>query len=71
MIELIEMSEEHNTFNAINYGTFFVFWNISFKVCNNACIMPRFGKNNFHQFSLSALKMNDTVDFEDNFFVNV
>ena len=45
----------------------FVFWNISFKVCNNACIMPRFGKNHFHQFLLSVFKMNDTINFEDNF----
>ena len=45
----------------------FVFWNISFKVCNNACIMPRFGKNNFHRFLISVFKMNDTVNFEDNF----
>ena len=45
-----------------------VFWNISFKVCNSACIMPSFGKNHFHPFLLSFL-MNDTVDFEDIFFV--
>ena len=47
----------------------FVFWNFSFKVCNNACIMPSFGKKNvFHQFLLSGFKMNDTVNFEDIFF---
>ena len=45
----------------------FVFWNVPFKVYNNGCIMPRFGKNNLHQFLLSVLKMNDTVNFEDNF----
>ena len=44
MVELIEMVENHNTLITINYGTFFVFWNISFKVYNNAWIMPRFGK---------------------------
>ena len=46
----------------------FVFWNILFKVCNNACIMPRFGKKYFHPFLLSVLKMNYTVNFDDNFF---
>ena len=45
----------------------FVFWNISFKVCNNACIMPRFGKNHVHPFLFSVFKINDTVDFEDKF----
>ena len=35
----------------------FVFWNISFKVYNNACIMLRFGKNHFHQFLPSGLKL--------------
>ena len=30
--------------------------------------MPRFGKNHFHPFLLSVLKMNDTINFEDNFF---
>ena len=47
-----------------------VFLDISFKVCNIACIMPRFGKNNFHQFLLSVFKMNDNVNFEDNFLVH-
>ena len=49
----------------------FVCWNISFEVCNNACIMPSFGKNNFHQFLLSVFKMNDTVNFEDNIFCTI
>ena len=48
-----------------------VFWNISFKVCNNACIMPTFGKNQFHQFLLSVLKINNTVNFDGNFFVHL
>ena len=48
----------------------FLFWDIAIKVCNNACIMPRFGKYRFHHFLLSVLKMNGTVDFEDNFFVH-
>ena len=48
----------------------FVFWNISFKVCNNACIMPRFGEKYFHQFLLSVFKMNGTVNFEDEVFVH-
>ena len=47
-----------------------VFWNILFKVCNNACIILRIGKNHFRQFLLSVFKMNDTVNFEDNFFVH-
>ena len=46
------------------------FWNILFKVCNNACIMTRFGKNHFHQVLLSVLKMNDTVNNYDNCFVH-
>ena len=49
----------------------FVFWNFAFKVCNNACIMPSFGKNVFHQFLLSVFKMNDTVHFEGNFFCTI
>ena len=48
------MAEKHNTLITINCGTFFVLGNISFKVCINACIMPRFGKNYFHQFLLSV-----------------
>ena len=47
----------------------FLFWNILFEICNNACIMPRFGKNCFHQLLLSVLKINYTVNFEDNVFV--
>ena len=45
----------------------FLFWNIPFKVCNNACIMPNFGKKIVNFYSLK--KMNDTDNFEDNFFV--
>ena len=45
----------------------FLFWNISFKVYN-ACIMPRFDKNNLAIF-IWYLKMNDTVNFEDNILV--
>ena len=44
MIELTEMVEKHNSLIAINDGTYFVFWDISFKVWNNACIMPSFGR---------------------------
>ena len=47
----------------------FLFWNISFKVCNNACIIPSFGKKHFHQFLLIVFKMSDTVNCEDKFFV--
>ena len=32
--------------------------------------MPRFGKHYFRQSSMSVFKMNDTVNFEDNLFVN-
>ena len=47
----------------------FVFWNISFKVCNNACIMPKFGKNSFFiNFLLSVFKMNDTFNIENDVF---
>ena len=44
MIEFIEMVEKHYSLITINYGNYFVFWNISSKVCNNACIIPIFGK---------------------------
>ena len=53
MIELIEIAEKHNTLITINYVTFF-FWNISFKVCYDAYIMPRFGKKIFRQFLLGG-----------------
>ena len=33
----------------------FVFLNISFKVCNNDCIMPSFGKT-IHQFLPSVFE---------------
>ena len=66
MIELIEMLEKHNTVINIIMVIIFVFWNVLFKVCNNACIMPKFGKNDFHKFLLSVFKMNDTFNFEDN-----
>ena len=69
IIELIETTENHNTVITINYSTF-LFWDISFRVCYNACIITRLRKNHFHQFSLSVFKMNDTVNFEDNFFVH-
>ena len=48
-----------------------VFWNILFKVCNNACIILRIGKNHFHQFLLSVFTMNDAVEFEDNCFCTI
>ena len=32
--------------------------------------MPRFGKNHIHPFLLSVFKMNDTINFEDTFFVH-
>ena len=48
---------------------FFVFWDISFKVCNNDFIMLAFGRKHCRQFSLSIFKMNDTVNFEDELFV--
>ena len=48
----------------------FVFWNIAFKVCNNACIVPSFDKNHFHPILLSVFKINDAVNFEDNFLYN-
>ena len=32
--------------------------------------MPRFGKKHFHPFSLSVFKMNDILNFEDNFLFN-
>ena len=44
-----------------------LFGGVSFKVCNNACIMPSFGKKCFYQFLLGVFKTNDAVDFEDNF----
>ena len=47
-----------------------LFCNISFKVCNNACIMPSFGKNYFINFYSVFLKMNDTVDFGDKTLYN-
>ena len=47
-----------------------LFWNISFKVCNNACIMPRFGKKKFSSIFTQFFKIDDTVNFEDNFFVH-
>ena len=48
----------------------FVFWNISFKVCNNSCIMPRFGKKSFSSIFTQCFSMNDTVNFGDNCFVH-
>ena len=57
MIKLTEMAEKYNTLITINYVNFSVFRDISFKVCNNACIIPRFGINHFHQFPLSVFKM--------------
>ena len=45
MIELIEMVEKNNTLSTMNFP---------FKLCNNACIMPIFGKNHFHPFLTSG-----------------
>ena len=47
MTDLAEMIEKYNTLITINDGTFFVLWNMLFKFCNNACIMPNFGKKSF------------------------
>ena len=44
----------------------FVFWNISFKVCNNVVLCLDLAKNRFRPFLLSVFKMNGTVNFEDN-----
>ena len=35
----------------------FVFWNISFRVCNDDCVIPRFGKNVFINFYSVFLKL--------------
>ena len=40
------------------------------RVCNKACIMPKFGKNNVYLFLLGVFKMNYTVNFEDKCFVH-
>ena len=48
----------------------FIFWNIPFKVYNNVCIMPRFGKKAFSSIFTQCLKMNDTINFEDTCFVH-
>ena len=58
MDELIEMVEKRNILITINCGTFFVFWNISFKVCNNAYIMPCFSKNIFINVYSVPLKLS-------------
>ena len=50
MIELIEMAENTQHLNYYKLWYIFVFWNISLKVCNNACIIPRFGKYHFIHF---------------------
>ena len=41
-IELIYIVERHNSLITINCGTYFVFWDFAFKVCNIASIMPSF-----------------------------
>ena len=46
----------------------FEFWDISFKVCNNYCIMPSLGKQ-ISSILLGVLKINETVNFEDDYFV--
>ena len=57
MFELIEMIKKDNSLNTTNYGTFFVFWNITLKVCNNACILRIFGKKrSFIHFYSAFLK---------------
>ena len=48
----------------------FVLWIILFKVYNNACIMPRFGRKSYSLILLSVFKTNDAVNFEDNCFVH-
>ena len=49
----------------INYGTF-LFWDISLKVCNNACIMPSFVKKIILvNFYLVFLKWTILLIFED------
>ena len=45
----------------------FVVWNISFILCENACIIPIFGKKHSHPLLIYVFKINDTVNFEDKF----
>ena len=61
MIKLVEILEKHNSLITITDGNYFSFCNISSKVCNNACIMPRFGKNHFRPFLLSVFKVSARV----------
>ena len=41
-IELVGIVEKHDTAITINCGTYFLLYNVSFKVCDDAWIMPSF-----------------------------
>ena len=45
----------------------FLFWNISFKVCSNACNMPSFGKKIFSSICTQFRKINDTDNIDNSF----
>ena len=57
---------KHNTLITITDGNIFVFWNFSFKVCNNACIMPSFC-DFFQPFSPSSFKMKYSIKLKDDY----
>ena len=67
MIELIENDIKHNYLSTISSNTFFGIINLKSVVMLLLCLFWQ--KNHFHPFLLSVLKINDNVNFEDNFFV--
>ena len=71
MIEIIEMVEKHSTLITINCGTYFYFGIFHSKSIIMLVLCLVLEKKAFCQFLLIVPKMNDTVSFEDKFFVNI
>ena len=66
VIELIYIVGEHNTLISINCGTYFVFFNFAFKVCNTAWIMPGFMF--FLPLFPSGFKIQYSINIKDCFY---
>ena len=70
MVELIEMVEKYNTLITINYGAYFLCFGIFHSKSVIMLVLCLYlAKKHFHPFLLSVFKINDTVSFEDNIFV--
>ena len=56
MIKLVEILEKHNSLITITDGNYCCILEYFIKICNNACIMLRFGKISFSSISTQCFE---------------